>query len=99
MYNVIKLTEEQKDAFFKVIKNLPENIYPLEDAQSPIEKMIGEVNREGLSGELLKNVKHKNVFLRIIKNIKFTKDLKKTEQELIAFYNDPKNENIWRKEH
>ena len=94
---VIELTEEQKDAFFEVVRNLPDNIYPLEGVQSPIEKLNAGINREGLLAELLKDVENNNVFLRIVKDIKASKDLEKTIKALIKFYKNLENENIWKK--
>ena len=96
---VIELTEEQKDAFFEVVRNLPDNIYPLEGVQSPIEKLNAGIDREGLLAELLKDVENNNVFLRIVKEVRASQDLEKTVQTLIAFYNNPENEKIWKKEH
>lgn len=99
MNNVIELTEEQKDAFFEVVRNLPDNIYPTEGTQSSIERLNAGIDREGLFAEHLKDVENKNVFLRIVKEIRASKDLKKTEQTLIAFYNNPENEKIWKKKY
>ena len=99
MNNFIKLTEEQKDAFFEVVRNLPDNIYPAEGVQSPIEKLNAGIAREGLLAKLLKDVENNNVFLRIVKEITTSKNLDKTVKELIAFYNNPENENIWKKKH
>ena len=94
---VIELTEEQKDAFFEVVRNLPDNIYPSEGVQSPIEKLNAGIDREGLLAELWKDVENNNVFLRIVKEIKSSKDLETTIQALIKFYNNPENEKIWKK--
>ena len=71
MNNVIELTEEQKDAFFEVVRNLPDNIYPTEGTQSSIERLNAGIDRKGLFAEHLKDVENKNVFLITLKTKKY----------------------------
>ena len=96
----MELTEKQKDALWEVLEGLDNKICPKEGKLSfPIEYMKMKLDHGTLLPQLLKPIKDNNVFLRIVKDIKSSKDLDKTVKELIAFYNNPKNEKIWKKEH
>ena len=92
------LNETEEKAFWNVVENLPDSIYSDGRVGCNEVKIHDRIKRDRLFAELLAMIKYHNVLLRIFKTIKGAEDLEERVIFLKEFYNNPANENAWRRE-
>lgn len=97
MEHLDSLSEDEKEAFWNVIADLPDSIYSESGPGASKEEVGAETCDDALSAELLALTENHNVFLRIYKEVGGCDNLQECVKALKDFYNNPANENVWKR--
>ena len=91
------LNKEEEKAFWNVVEDLPDSIYLKTGKESLSVNLNYGGSSDKLFAELLTLIENHNVLIRIFKEVKYNDNLEECVKDLKGFYNNPANEEAWRR--